>query len=367
MIGYRTLRPLLFGLEPEAAHAAGIAVLRAVQALPSLQGLLARAYRSDSPALRQTLFGREFANPVGLAAGFDKNAEVVGALPALGFGFVEVGTVTPLGQPGNPKPRMFRHAEAESLRNALGFNNLGMEAMRERLGGEGPGVIRSPVPLGINLGKNKATPAEEALLDYEVLLGGLEDLADYLVINLSSPNTPGLRDLQNEEFLRDLLTLARGITSKPILVKISPDLDPETAADLGEAAVEAGADGLIATNTTIEYGLLPEPLPASQRFGGLSGKVLREKSFQVLQAVARRLFGKTILVSVGGIDSGAEAYRRIKAGASLVQIYTGLVYQGPGLPKRINDELLELMARDGVKSISEVVGVEAGASPAAAP
>jgi dihydroorotate dehydrogenase len=362
LIGYRTLRPLLFRLEPEKAHAAGIAALRMVQQLPSLRGLVARAYRSESPALRQVLFGQDFANPVGIAAGFDKNAEVVDALPTLGFGFVEIGTVTPLGQPGNPKPRMFRHSEAESLRNALGFNNRGMEAMRERLEGRARGQTHSPVPLGINLGKNKETPAEEALLDYEVLLRGLEDLADYLVINLSSPNTPGLRDLQNEAFLRDLLTLARGITVKPILVKISPDLDPEAAADLGEVAVEAGASGLIATNTTIEYGLLPEPLPPSQRFGGLSGDVLREKSFRLFQAVARRLFGRTTLISVGGIDSGAEAYRRIKAGASLVQIYTALVYQGPGLPKRINDDLLELMARDGVRSITEVVGVETGAA-----
>lgn len=360
MIGYRSLRPWLFALDSETAHGAGIAALRLVQALPSLRRRLASAYVSVDPALRQTLLGLDFPNPVGLAAGFDKNAEVIRSIPALGFGFVEAGTVTPLGQAGNPKPRMFRLPEAESLRNALGFNNRGMEAMRDELERAIPPDHPLPIPLGINLGKNKVTPAEEALLDYEVLLGGLEDLADYLVINLSSPNTPGLRDLQNEEFVRDLLGLARGITEKPVLVKLAPDLDPEAAADLAELAVEAGAAGLIATNTTIEYGLLPEPLPPSQRVGGLSGSVLREKSFRTLQALSKRLFGKTLLISVGGIDSGAEAYHRIKAGAHLVQIYTALVYQGPGLPKRINDELLELMARDGVGSISEVVGVEAG-------
>jgi len=352
--GYPIFRPLLFQLDAETAHGLGMGALRVAQSLPALERLLAKTYQTGASPLRQTLWGREIANPVGLAAGFDKNAVAVRALAALGFGFVEVGTVTPLPQPGNPRPRMFRYPEAASVRNALGFNNEGMEALRERLEALQP----SPVTLGINLGKNKVTPPEEAILDYEVLLRNLEDVGDYLVVNLSSPNTPGLRDLQNEDFVRDLLGLAREITRKPVLVKIAPDLEPEAAADLGEIAVEAGAAGLIATNTTIDYDLLPDPLPASQRFGGLSGQVLREKSFRVFQAVARRLFGKTTLISVGGIDSGAEAYRRILAGASLVQVYTGLVYQGPGLAWRINDELLALMERDGLKSIREAVGAE---------
>ncbi len=206
----------------------------------------------------------------------------------------------------------------------------------------------------MNVGKNKATPPEEALGDYEILIRTLEPFCDYLVVNLSSPNTPGLRDLQNETFVRALLAAASGLTRKPVLVKIAPDLDPDAAATLAEVAVEAGAAGIVATNTTNDYSLLP----GVRDFGGLSGKVLREKSFRVFEAVARRLFGRAVLISVGGIDSGAEAYRRIRAGASLVQVYTALVYQGPSLARRINEELLALMERDGVKEIGEAVGAD---------
>ncbi|MFY9826933.1 MAG: quinone-dependent dihydroorotate dehydrogenase, partial [Thermoanaerobaculia bacterium] len=315
-----------------------------------LAAALARHHRVDAAPLRQTLFGREFPNPVGLAAGFDKDAAVVRAMPALGFGFAEVGTVTPLAQAGNPKPRLFRHSAEASLQNALGFNNGGMEAMRRRLSQVYPAAL----PLGVNVGKNKATPPEKAIQDYETLIRGLHPFCDYLVVNLSSPNTPGLRDLQNETFVREVLSLAAGITKKPVLVKIAPDLPPGQAAALAETAVAAGAAGLIATNTTIDYSLIQ----GARDFGGISGRALREKSFQVLQEVARAVYGKTVLVSAGGIDSGAEAYRRLKAGASLVQIYTALIYEGPSLPRRINEELLALMARDGAKGIGEVVGAE---------
>ncbi len=330
-----------------------MAALRAAQALPPVRGLVARCHRVDDPRLRQTLLGLgglEFPNPVGLAAGLDKDGVAVQGLAALGFGFVEVGTVTPLAQPGNPRPRLFRFPAAETLQNAMGFNNGGMEALRRHL----EGSIPVPVPLGINVGKNKATPPERTLDDYGALIRGLADLADYLVVNLSSPNTPGLRDLQNEAFVRSLLGLAGELTRKPVLVKIAPDLDPEAAADLSEAAVDAGASGIIATNTTTDYSLLP----GAKGFGGLSGKVLTEKSFQVFDAVARRLFGRTVLISVGGIGSGAEAWRRLRAGASLVQVYTALIYQGPSLVRRINRELLALMERDGMKGIGEVIGVD---------
>ncbi|HSN86865.1 MAG TPA: dihydroorotate dehydrogenase (quinone), partial [Thermoanaerobaculia bacterium] len=302
------------------------------------------------PALRQTLFGREFMNPVGLAAGFDKNAVAVRAFASLGFGFIEVGTVTPRPQPGNPRPRLFRHSAEESLQNALGFNNAGMDALRRRLGRLYP----LPFPLGVNVGKNKDTPQEKALEDYEILIRGLHGLCDYLVVNLSSPNTPGLRDLQNEAFLRAVLSLATEITKKPVLVKIAPDLTPADAVALSEVAVDAGAAGIVATNTSIDYSLVANP----KNVGGISGRVLREKSFRLFDAVARALFGRAVLVSVGGIDSGAEAYRRIRAGASLVQLYTALVYHGPSLPRRINEELLELMARDGVRTIGEAVGAD---------
>lgn len=330
-----------------------MAVLRAAQALPPVLGLLARRNRVEDQRLRQTLLGLEFPNPVGLAAGLDKDGLAVQGLAALGFGFVEVGTVTPLAQPGNPRPRLFRFPAAETLQNAMGFNNRGMEALRRRLERSLP----IPVPLGINIGKNKATPPERTLDDYGTLIRGLADLADYLVVNLSSPNTPGLRDLQNEAFVRSLLGLAGELTRKPVLVKIAPDLDPrspETAADLCEAAVDAGAAGIIATNTTTDYSLLP----GAKDFGGLSGKVLTEKSFRVFDAVARRLFGRTVLISVGGIGSGAEAWRRLRAGASLVQVYTALIYQGPSLVRRINRELLALMEKEGVKGIGEVIGAD---------
>ena len=347
---YPTLLRLLFRLDPETSHEIGLGALRAAQAVPGAAGILARRHLINAAPLRQTLFGREFVNPVGLAAGFDKNAEAVRAIPALGFGFAEVGTVTPLAQPGNPRPRLFRHPAERSLQNALGFNNAGMAAMRRRL----ERVHPAPIPLGVNLGKNKATPPERALDDYETLIRGLHDLADYLVVNLSSPNTPGLRDLQNEEFLRALFGLAKGITARPILVKIAPDLEPGAAVALSEIAVDAGAVGVIATNTTIDYSLLP----GAKDFGGLSGRVLREKSFWIFEAVAKALFGRAVLISAGGIDSGAEAYRRIRAGASLVQVYTALVYEGPGLPRRINEELLRLMERDGVKGMAELIGAD---------
>ncbi|HSF43855.1 MAG TPA: dihydroorotate dehydrogenase (quinone) [Thermoanaerobaculia bacterium] len=340
---YAALRRLLFALDPETSHGLGLGALRAASALPR------RSYPVE-PALRQTLFGREFMNPVGLAAGFDKNAVAVRAFASLGFGFIEVGTVTPRPQPGNPRPRLFRHSAEESLQNALGFNNAGMDALRRRLGRLYP----LPFPLGVNVGKNKDTPQEKALEDYEILIRGLHGLCDYLVVNLSSPNTPGLCDLQNEAFLRAVLSLATEITKKPVLVKIAPDLTPADAVALSEVAVDAGAAGIVATNTSIDYSLVANP----KNVGGISGRVLREKSFRLFDAVARALFGRAVLVSVGGIDSGAEAYRRIRAGASLVQLYTALVYHGPSLPRRINEELLELMARDGVRTIGEAVGAD---------
>lgn len=348
MAYYSLLRRLLFRLDPEAGHAAGMAALKAAQSLPPVRGLLARRSRIDDPRLAQTLLGLPFPSPVGLAAGLDKDAVAVPGMAALGFGFLEVGTVTPLAQPGNPRPRLFRFPEARSLQNAMGFNNGGMEALRRRL----EAVYPVQIPLGINIGKNKATPPERALDDYEILLRGLAHLADYLVVNLSSPNTPGLRDLQNETFVRSVLATAAGITPKPVLVKIAPDLEPGVAIGLCEAAVDAGAAGIIATNTTIDYALLP----GAKDFGGLSGRVLREKSFRLFEAIARRLFGRTVLISVGGIDSGEEAWRRLRAGASLVQVYTGLIYEGPSLPRRINRELLERMNREGVKGIADVIG-----------
>ncbi|MBV8203170.1 MAG: quinone-dependent dihydroorotate dehydrogenase [Acidobacteria bacterium] len=349
---YPLLRPLLFRLDPERAHGLAIAALRVAQALPGATRLLAGRHRVTDPALRQSLFGVEIPNPVGLAAGFDKDAVAIDAMAAMGFGFVEVGTVTPRPQAGNPRPRLFRYPAERSLQNALGFNNQGLEAMRRRLRRRA-----ARPPLGVNVGKGRDTPGPEALADYAALLGGLGDLADYLVVNLSSPNTPGLRDLQNESFVRNLLDAARAITRTPVLVKLAPDLDLESAADLAAAAVAAGAAGIVATNTSTDYALLA----GARSAGGLSGQVLREKSRRVCGAIARRLRAGgsgAVLISAGGIDSGAEAYARLRAGASLVQLYTGLIYEGPALPGRINRELLALLARDGFSHVGQAVGAD---------
>jgi dihydroorotate dehydrogenase len=378
---YSALRPLLFRCDPERAHGLAMAALRLAQLAPGALPLLARRYAVAHPALSQQLLGREFPNPVGLAAGFDKDAVAVAALAALGFGFVEVGTVTPRHQAGNPRPRLFRHAAERSLQNALGFNNRGSEAMRRRLRRlarpRRPAWRQGPhVPVGVNLGKGRDTPPEASLGDYQELAAGLGDLADYLVVNLSSPNTPGLRDLQNESFVREVLRAADAVTRTPVLVKLSPDLEPEAAATLAVAAVEAGAAGIVATNTSTDYSLLPGVRAA----GGLSGRVLRDKSRRVLLAIARRLgrmtaggagdgggsgsaggsgaAGGAVLISAGGVDSGAEAYARLRAGASLVQLYTALVYEGPSLPGRINRELLALLARDGFRHVGEAIGAD---------
>jgi dihydroorotate dehydrogenase len=355
---YRLAKPLLFRLDAERAHALGKRFLRLVAAMPPMARRLERRNRVDDPRLTQHLLGLDFAMPVGLAAGFDKDGEVVAALPALGFGFAEIGTVTPRPQAGNPKPRMFRYPEAESLQNRLGFNNGGAAALARRLDAL-PAELRRRLPLGVNLGKNRDTPRERALDDYRALLETFAPRADYLVINVSSPNTPGLRDLQSEAFLRPLLAAAREIGERPVLVKIDPDLGEAAAVELAAMAVDAGAAGIVATNTTVDHALLP----GCQASGGLSGRVLRERSFRTLAALARELFGRTLLVSVGGIDSAAEAYRRLRAGASLLQLYTPLVFHGPGLVGDVHRGLLARMERDGFARLADAVGadVRAGA------
>lgn len=347
---YSLLRPLLFSLDPEHGHELARIALRQAQQFPLLLGNLTASCQTRDPRLAQTLMGMHFANPVGLAAGFDKNAELVTAMTALGFGFVEVGSVTPKPQFGNPKPRLFRFVAQESLQNAMGFNNAGLDQVRDNLAPQLP----ARVPVGINLGKNKDTPADQVLADYQQLTTAFQGMANYLVINLSSPNTPGLRDLQNEAFVRELFQLMRSLTTKPVFLKIAPDLNPSQAITLAQYAIAQGAAGIIATNTTIDYSILPE----ARRMGGISGRALREKSFAMLEALARELFGSTLLISVGGIDSAEEAYRRLRAGAHLVQIYSGLIFRGPDLPHRISKGLLGLLERDGVNNISEIIGAD---------
>jgi dihydroorotate dehydrogenase len=348
--GYPLLSRLLFRLDPETAHRATLSLLRLLPYLPPLRSTLAKRWQVRDARLSQKLLGLRFPGPLGLAAGFDKDGRVVPAMTALGFSFLELGTVTPVGQPGNPRPRLFRYPEQASLRNALGFNNQGGEALSRRLKALHPWSV----PLGVNLGRNKTTPPERAADDYYALLERLDGLCDYFVINVSSPNTPGLREMQEERALGDLLREARRRSSTPLLVKLSPDLAPARAAELAEAVVEAGAIGVLLTNTTIDYGLLP----GAPEVGGLSGRVLRERSFATLQAVAKRLYGRCILVSIGGIDSAEEAYRRLRAGASLVQLYSALVFEGPGVAARIQRGLLELLDRDGLGSIAAAVGAD---------
>ncbi|OYZ63646.1 MAG: dihydroorotate dehydrogenase (quinone) [Sulfuricurvum sp. 24-42-5] len=307
-------------------------------------------YFVTHPSLTQEIFGRTFLNPVGLAAGFDKNATMIEGTLAMGFGFTEIGTLTPKPQEGNPRPRLWRHIEEESLQNAMGFNNDGLFRISHRL----KNIYPFSSPIGVNIGKNKLTSEENTLKDYTTLIKALHPYADYMVINISSPNTPGLRDLQNEEFIAQLFQTAKTLTSKPILLKIAPDMSEDQAVALCVHAVESGADGIIATNTTVDYSLLSDP----EDIGGISGEVLRERSFYIFDAIARELFGKTLLISVGGISTPEEAYRRIRAGASLVQLYSSLIFKGPEMVEDINTGLIDLLAQDGYTSITQAIGAD---------
>jgi dihydroorotate dehydrogenase len=324
--------------------------LKSLAYAPTILRHLKNHYFIENPALSQKLFGREFKNPVGLAAGFDKNGEYITATPTLGFGFTEIGTVTPKPQNGNPKPRLFRLKDDRSIQNAMGFNNLGADYMLKRL----KRLYFFDYPIGINIGKNKITPEEKAIDDYKILLKKFKNYGDYIVINISSPNTPNLRDLQNEKFIKELFKVARGITTKPILLKIAPDMEAQNAINLCKSAVEAGASGIVATNTTIDYSLTEE----AKDFGGISGSLLKEKSFKLFRAIAKELYGKTILISVGGIEDAEDAYRRIKAGASLIQLYSMLIYNGPNMIKEINQGIIELMEVDGYNHITEAIGAD---------
>ena len=345
---YPILRPLLFACEPERAHRL------AVRALAS--GLAPARSTADDPILSTTVFGRHFANPIGMAAGFDKNAEAIDGLFGLGFGFVEIGTVTPRPQDGNPKPRLFRLRADRAIINRLGFNGAGMAAVAERLAA---GSRRRGI-LGINIGKNRDSP--DAAADYAAVTRALGRFADYLVINVSSPNTPGLRALQGKDELPALVASVRaalqdvaGERQVPLLVKIAPDLSSEERADVASIAIGAPVDGLIVGNTTLSRpATLADPCRAEA--GGLSGRPLFDLSTTVLRDMRRRTAGRIPLIGVGGVGSGGEAYAKIRAGASLVQLYSALVYEGPALVGRIKRELATLIRRDGFATVAEAVG-----------
>ncbi|MBK7146269.1 MAG: quinone-dependent dihydroorotate dehydrogenase [Xanthomonadales bacterium] len=325
---YALTRPFLFALDAETAHGAG---LRAIE-LAYRTGMNPLLTNKPKP-LPTTVFGIEFPNPVGLAAGLDKNAAHVDALAALGFGFIEVGTITPRPQPGNPKPRMFRLPEHEAVINRLGFNNDGVDALLRNLD-----ATRYRGVLGINIGKNKDTPNERAADDYLIGLRAVYERASYITVNISSPNTQGLRDLQEEETLRRFIgtlreeqeRLGANGRRKPMLLKIAPDLSETEMDSIAEVLIASGIDGLICTNTTTDRAAV-----AKHRYGhetgGLSGASVFAKSTAVLAGMSRRLGGKLPIIGVGGILSGNDAQAKIAAGASLVQFYTGMIYRGPDL------------------------------------
>ena len=329
---YSLVKPILFSLDPELAHDISL------QALQRLHRVLPVS-RIEKPT---RVMGLDFTNPVGLAAGLDKNADYLDGLGKLGFGFIEVGSVTPRSQPGNPKPRVFRLSRYQSLINRMGFNNSGVDHLLERVGDRSRDFI-----LGINIGKNLDTPVEQALSDYCLVYEKVYGIADYITINISSPNTPGLRDLQNEAALEELLDGISQLRTRledrhqfhrPLVVKLSPDLDHDAVPVIAELLRKYAVDGVIATNTTVSRdGVQGHRL--SDQDGGLSGAALRDKSRQLLRDFYRELGDDIPIISVGGIDSVEEAKLRFELGAKLIQLYTGLIYRGPGLVKTIAQSL----------------------------
>lgn len=345
---YDRLKPLAFGLDAETAHGIGNRLLGGIQSTPA-ERVLADACTVVDARLRVDTFGCTFPNPVGVAAGFDKNAEAPNALGALGFGHVEVGGVTADPQAGNPRPRLFRLREDAALINRMGFNNDGADIVGERLD-----ELDSRVPIGVNIGKSKATPNDEAEADYQYTYDRVADGGDYFVVNVSSPNTPDLRELQKRDRLESVLGALKDAGANPLLVKLSPDLT-EAAIDEAVSVVEGlDLDGVIATNTTTER---PASLHSdhADEEGGLSGKPIEAEATSTVRFIAERT--DKPIVGVGGVTDAEGAYEKIRNGASLVQLYTGLVYEGPTVARDINRGLLELLERDGFDSVSEAVGV----------
>lgn len=351
---YSIVRPLLFSLDAETAH---LTTLKALKC-----GFGPKGRQVIDPALRVTLWNRTFPNPVGLAAGFDKNAEVIGPMLNMGFGFVEAGTVTPKPQGGNPRPRVFREPPLKAVINRMGFPSVGVAAFKDNLS---KFLTKRPHPegvVGLNIGMNKdqTDPAS----DYTGLIRSLGGMADYLTINISSPNTPGLRNLQQKEPLNDLLLAVMeerkqscGFNPPPVIVKLSPDLTDEQMVDIAEVLIARKVEGVILTNTTLYR---PDDLPAEfgAEKGGLSGGPLTDISTGVIRRFYALTKGKIPIIGAGGIMNGEDAYAKIRAGASLVQIYSGLIFHGPNLIRKINLELLALSRADGFSHISEAVGAD---------
>jgi dihydroorotate dehydrogenase len=355
-------RPLLFRLDPERAHRVAIASLAV--AGPVVAGLAGPP--DGGGRLAQDLLGARFPNPVGLAAGFDKRAKAVPAWPALGFGFAEVGTVTALPQEGNPRPRLHRLPADRALVNSLGFDNAGADATAARLDALARRGLLGRAPLGVNVGKSRLTPAAGAPADYARSVARLWRHADYIAVNVSSPNTPGLRDLQAAGPLGEILAAidevnrrearAAGRGVRPVLVKLAPDLEPAQLDAAVDLALERGLAGVIVANTTVSREGLRSPARLALRPGGLSGAPLRDHATTLVGRVAARAAGRLVVIGVGGVFTADDAWEKLAAGASLVQLYTGLVYGGPRTARAIAAGLLERMDREGVGHVSEVVG-----------
>lgn len=338
------LRPLLFLLDAETAHHFSFSSIGLLSKL-GLSGLFRKLCVMDDPGLEREVFGLKFKNPVGLAAGFDKDAKLYNEFSNFGFGFVEIGTLTPKPQLGNPKKRLFRLREDNAIINRMGFNNQGVFDAVERLKKE------HRVLVGGNIGKNKVTPNDEAVKDYLICFDALFEYVDYFVVNVSSPNTPGLRELQDKKPLTDILKkLKRENTKlagkydskeKPILLKIAPDLTDDQLLDIISIVRDSKTDGVIATNTTVERKGLKSHLTLVEEKGGLSGKPLTQRSTEVIRFLSEKSKGAFPIIGVGGIHSAEDALEKLEAGASLVQLYTGFIYEGPGLIKRINKAILE--------------------------
>ena len=348
---YRALRRVLFLVPPERIHTWVFALLRAVTAPGPMRRVLARWLAPSDPILATTVFGVRFPGPLGLAAGFDKNGSGLNTWGALGFGYAEVGTVTAQAQPGNPPPRMFRLADDRALLNRMGFNNHGAGELALRLTRNA-----SPVPIGVNIGKTKITPVEHAVADYVESARLVGPLAAFLVVNVSSPNTPGLRDLQAVEALRPILAAVKAATTTPVLVKIAPDLSDSDVDEIAELAIELGLAGIVATNTTVSRAGLATLGVDELGPGGISGHPVAQRSAEVLRRLYHRVGGRLVLISVGGIETVDDAWDRITSGASLLQGYTGFVYGGGLWAKHIHDGLAERLRDGGFASLADAVG-----------
>ncbi|OBA64134.1 dihydroorotate dehydrogenase (quinone) [Mycobacterium sp. 1100029.7] len=354
---YGLLRRLFFLISPERIHTLVFGVLRGATATAATRRLLHRLLGASDPVLASTVFGVHFPAPMGLAAGFDKDGLGLLTWGALGFGYAEVGTVTAHPQLGNPAPRLFRLPEDRALLNRMGFNNHGAGELALRLARSHPDV-----PIGVNIGKTKLTPADEAVEDYRASARLVGPLASYLVVNVSSPNTPGLRDLQAIETLRPILSAVQAETSVPVLVKIAPDLSDSDVDDIADLAVELGLAGIVATNTTVSRDGLRTPGVDELGAGGISGPPVARRAAEVLSRLYRRVGDRLVLISVGGIETADDAWERITAGASLLQGYTGFIYGGGLWAKHIHDGVARKLHQGGFASLREAVGSAASAA-----